>query len=136
MTFGRVALQRECWAPTQQPSFKHPLGGGMKALDLTGQSFGRLTIIQKSVRPSNGVKWASVKWMCRCSCGQIAHVDAGKLRNGHTRSCGCIRREGNYGPPIKDRTGVRYGRWTALERIGRDTYGKDSVWRCRCDCGN
>ncbi len=33
-------------------------------------------------------------WRCRCRCGEEVVVSISKLRNGNTRSCGCLRREG------------------------------------------
>lgn len=36
--------------------------------------------------------------------------------------------------PFVDRTGQRYGRLTAVARVGRARNG-DALWRCRCDCG-
>jgi hypothetical protein len=37
-------------------------------------------------------------------------------------------------PKFIDRTGVVYGKLTALELVGRDKIGK-TVWKCRCECG-
>lgn len=36
---------------------------------------------------------------------------------------------------VKDLTGQRFGRLTAISRAGSDTQGK-ATWRCRCECGN
>lgn len=38
-------------------------------------------------------------------------------------------------PALVDRSGVRYGRLVAIERVGTSHLGK-AVWGCRCDCGN
>lgn len=32
-------------------------------------------------------------WMCICDCGCIKKIAQGHLRNGHTKSCGCLRTE-------------------------------------------
>jgi len=59
-------------------------------IDLTGQTFGRLTVIEASGRTKHG----SVLWRCRCVCGNETTVDGINLRwNNHTRSCGCLERE-------------------------------------------
>ena len=59
---------------------------GRKALDLTGKRFGKLTIIGiDHVHPHNGVYWR-----CKCDCGNECVVIGSHLRNGHTKSCGCI----------------------------------------------
>lgn len=53
-------------------------------IDLTGQRFGRLTVIQH-VGSQNG----HVVWKCICDCGNSCNVKGIHLRNGHTTSCGC-----------------------------------------------
>ncbi|MBP3210370.1 MAG: hypothetical protein J6M64_10790 [Oscillospiraceae bacterium] len=40
-----------------------------------------------------------------------------------------------FGTRAIDRTGMRYGRLTAIEPT-TDRQGGSIVWRCRCDCGN
>jgi len=57
----------------------------MKFVDLTGQRFGRLTVIKRV--ENNGKK---VMWLCRCDCGNETTVFSGCLRAGHTKSCGCL----------------------------------------------
>lgn len=61
----------------------------MKYNDLSGQTFGRLTVTKDIGRTKTG----SVLWQCRCDCGETSVVRAGNLRNGHTKSCGCVRQE-------------------------------------------
>lgn len=64
----------------------------MKLNDLTGQRFGRLTVLrriedhyyQKSGRHD-------VQYKCRCDCGEVVNVLGIHLRSGHTSSCGCFR---------------------------------------------
>ncbi len=56
-------------------------------MELTGQKFGRLTVVQATEDARPG-RW----WMCRCDCGNTAVRSTSKLRakpNGH--SCGCVR---------------------------------------------
>lgn len=55
--------------------------------DLTGQRFGRLTVIERA--PSN----TQTRWKCRCDCGNEVSVLANNLKRGHTISCGCYREE-------------------------------------------
>lgn len=57
-------------------------------LDLAGQKFNRLTAV-KRVELSPG----RFRWLCRCDCGNEAHVTTGNLRSGHTKSCGCFKGE-------------------------------------------
>ena len=60
-----------------------------KLIDLTGQRFGRWTVLEK--RSKDGSKLAH--WWCRCDCGSEVLVQGGNLRAGRTKSCGCYDRE-------------------------------------------
>ena len=97
--------------------------------NLTGQSFGRLTVLEEAPGKGNGRRY----WRCRCGCGAETLVEEYHLKSGHTKSCGCYRRE----LPSKKRTdltGQRFGRLTALGSADK-TVGPPGKWRCRCDCG-
>lgn len=57
----------------------------MKTLmDLTGHKYGRFTVIERQDKK---------RWFCRCQCGTLRVVLASSLRNGNTKSCGCLSRE-------------------------------------------
>lgn len=56
--------------------------------DLTGEKFERLTVIERAEN-KNG----RVAWLCNCECGKSVVVIAKDLKNGHTKSCGCLQRE-------------------------------------------
>lgn len=59
--------------------------------DLTGQRFGRLVVIKSTTkRAKNG----QVIWHCICDCGNKTSVISGHLYSGHTKSCGCLSKEG------------------------------------------
>lgn len=58
-----------------------------KALDLTGKVFGKLIAIHS--KGSN--KQGNSMWICRCDCGNIIVVNSQNLKNGHTKSCGCLK---------------------------------------------
>ena len=60
-----------------------------KFIDLTGQRFGRLVVIERAANSNAG----SARWNCMCDCGGKATVVGGGLRSGHTKSCGCIKNE-------------------------------------------
>ena len=57
--------------------------------DLTGQHFGRLTVIRREGSDLNG----SATWFCQCMCGSDCVVRGASLRNGFTNSCGCLHKE-------------------------------------------
>ena len=57
-------------------------------VDVAGQRFGRLVAIayvRREVKPNH--------WICNCDCGGQISVPVASLRNGNTRSCGCLHRE-------------------------------------------
>jgi hypothetical protein len=58
------------------------------AHDLTGRTFGRLTVLDRA--PNRG---QFVRWNCLCTCGITKPVDASELRKGSTKSCGCLQQE-------------------------------------------
>lgn len=90
--------------------------------DLTGQRFGRLTVTAPAGKSADG----RIQWQCLCDCGKTITVRGYALTNGATSSCGCSR--------IRDLTGQRFGRLTALRPTGQ-TRATFCVWECRCDCG-
>jgi hypothetical protein len=57
-------------------------------IDLTGQRFGRLTVIRRGANSSRGL----ARFECVCDCGGARIVAGSQLRRG-TRSCGCLIRE-------------------------------------------
>lgn len=66
---------------------------GRKIIDLTGQKFNRLTVLERAddyITPQ-GVHY--VKWKCQCECGNIVEVTRSKLVNGDVKSCGCLNKE-------------------------------------------
>ncbi len=58
-------------------------------VDLAGQRFGRLFVIERAGRDSH----SNDQWLTRCDCGQTRIVLGRNLRCAQTRSCGCLRLE-------------------------------------------
>lgn len=85
---------------------------GRKAKDLTGQKFGRLTVVERSC---NSNKDRNVYWICRCECGNYTVVQGRNLRNGKSKSCGCFMRD--YAKHAKTKHGLHKSR---LYRIWYD----------------
>ena len=71
---------------SRNQSLKSNMG---KLIDLTGKTFGRLTALGRSANGKRGEAY----WKCECTCGNVAIVLGAYLRNGHTRSCGCLGSE-------------------------------------------
>ena len=61
----------------------------MKANDLTGQRFGRLTVTSRTENDSRG----KTRWVCICDCGNEVVVAGDHLKSGNTKSCGCYNQE-------------------------------------------
>jgi hypothetical protein len=74
-----------------------------KVKDLAGQKFGKLLVIEKSKERYRG--W--ITWKCICDCGNIRNVPSSYLKNGHTKSCGCLKTGRNSGR--KPGTTLPYG---------------------------
>ena len=55
-----------------------------KKLDLTGQRYGKLTVL----RPADNIG-SKTAWLCRCDCGRELVARTAHLRGGHVTSCGC-----------------------------------------------
>lgn len=94
-------------------------------MDLTGQRFGKLTVMEKTDLRKN----RAVLWKCQCDCGKLAYKSTGDLNNGNARSCGCAWRQSTV------HTGDRFGRLTVL-RPTQKRRSTNMVWECQCDCGN
>ena len=60
------------------------MGRGM--IDLTGQRFGRLRVMNFA-----GMGGPNRMWLCVCDCGAKTTVPTRNLRTGNTTSCGCLR---------------------------------------------
>lgn len=60
-----------------------------KRIDLTGQRFGRLVVLEFSGYDHNH----KAKWNCQCDCGKQKVVRANELRSGKTQSCGCLHKQ-------------------------------------------
>jgi hypothetical protein len=57
-------------------------------VDLTGQIFGKLTVVSLVSRGSR--RNPKILWLCQCSCGKQKVAQGGLLRRGSIQSCGCI----------------------------------------------
>lgn len=110
---------------------------GRPIIDLTGQKFNRLTVLERDFSyPSGAGKPAY--WKCQCDCGNIKSVRTDKLRDGTIQSCGCLSKEIRTQLFLKDLKNQRFGRLFVLERDFEKPIGKGNFayWKCRCDCGN
>lgn len=76
-----------------------------RLIDLTGQKFGKLTVIERSGSNHNGAIW-----FCKCDCGNVKYVPSCYLRNGEVKSCGCAK---NFHGFSKERL---YEEWRSIKK--------------------
>ena len=100
-----------------------------KRLDLTGQRFGLLTVVERVESIGN-----RTAWLCRCDCGGERVVKTMHLREGKVTSCGCAKaaRDANA-------LGLHYVDGTCVEMLRKNTLrhnNKSGVtgvdWRPHC----
>ena len=110
---------------------------------LQGQKFGKWLVLNRSIPATNNQ--GNALWDCKCECGTLQTLPSKNLRKwgwmerNKMGSSGCKRCgiKCNDGAS-NDVTGLIFGTWHVLERIG--TYGegnnRKSSWRCECvQCG-
>jgi len=90
-----------------------------KVVDITGQQFGRLTVLERSFPNGAG---RNTRWKCRCACGAITIVYKCALTSGDTKSCGCLQKEINIKRSLKhgdakrnNRIAKEYNIWRAMK---------------------
>lgn len=68
---------------------------GRKALDLLGQTFGKLTVVERAgsavYRYADKHMTTHARWLCRCACGREVMRTTAYLRSRDDHSCGCVR---------------------------------------------
>lgn len=75
-----------------------------QAVDMTGQRFGRLVVVDKVPLDKPQPNGLTFLWRCRCDCGNEVLHQRKTLIAGEATSCGCYQRE--------------YGRATVGEKVG------------------
>lgn len=63
----------------------------MKLIDLSGQTFGKLTVADRADNHIRKNGRVDVCWNCICECGKKCIVKGESLHNGTTKSCGCYK---------------------------------------------
>ena len=102
-----------------------------KLIDLTGQRFGRLTVLK---RHSENIDNRPA-WLCQCDCGNTKIVSGHSLREHYTKSCGCLNREIASQRMEKPFViGEKIGSWTILKK-DLNIHHSYTYWICKCDCG-
>ena len=99
-------------------------------IDLSGQRFGKLTVIKRSSKIGE-----PIKFLCQCDCGNQKEIRGGDLRSGRTLSCGCLRKETNSKNNTKNLINQKFGKLTVIAQTDK-RYNRSIIWKCKCDCGN
>lgn len=88
----------------------------MRSIDIAGNRYGKLTAKTRLKNRSR------TTWLCVCDCGNDTEVYLGHLRNGHTRSCGCLlgKRKEYHGKS----NAPEYRVWVSMIRRCTDTSNK------------
>lgn len=108
-----------------------------KFIDETGNRYGNLTVLYRT--PAE--KGKPAKWHCVCDCGNEKDILGTMLRNGTTKSCGCLQRrraaESNIARTGGSILGQKFGRLLVLEEyLLPQKNGKNQRFcKCKCDCG-
>lgn len=107
--------------------------------DLTGQKFGRLTVLRQApdkIKPSGA---HSKMWECKCDCGNIKIISRSSLVSGDTVSCGCYHKEHthDYGKKHGLTNTKLYTKWSGIVQrctnpnaIHYDMYGGHGITIC------
>lgn len=116
------------------------LRGKSCAKDLTGQKFGRLTVLKRDKQ--NKGKSLAAQWECRCDCGNIVIRRSTDLLKGYSKSCGCIREEIGNNPfefEVGQEVKTKYGKFAIKEKFREERENakiKDKKYVCKClNCG-
>lgn len=110
-----------------------------KKLDLTGDRYGRLTVLRET-QPNNSRR----RWECRCECGIVKEYFQQAILYGDTKSCGCYNLENKSGLHKATYHGMGghplYGTWKkmrsritnpdndAYDNYGGRGLGMDKLW--------
>lgn len=90
--------------------------------DLKGMVFDRLTVISFAGNNNRG----RTQWLCLCSCGKEKIVRSISLKNGDTKSCGCLNDEKRRSRNIANNNGKKHGMHLSK------TYSSWKAMKARC----
>lgn len=89
-------------------------------IDITNQRFGRLLVIARAGLNSRN----QAIWTCRCDCGAMMSAITAALKNGNTKSCGCLNREAcasrvrarqiTHGHAARGKKSPEFRSWTSM----------------------
>lgn len=108
----------------------------MSIIDLTGNKFGRWTVIKYV---------GMMKWVCKCDCGNMRVVKSSSFKNGNSKSCGCLRKDSVVGrftihgqSSLNGKKTLTYNTWVGMKQrcnyskhVGYKNYGGRGIKVCK-----
>jgi hypothetical protein len=97
-----------------------------KLIDLTGQKFGRLTVIKRAENKRGQTRWETL-----CECGKVCFQTSNALSSGHSKSCGCAKIEAltkrltTHGQSVIGYRSKEYGIWSGIKTRCYNTTRRD-----------
>jgi hypothetical protein len=73
--------------PTGIPGPPRRHGGGRPAIDLAGDRYGKLLVVERVPKPTAMVNGPGVWFSCECNCGRTAIFSSERLRSGKVLDC-------------------------------------------------
>ena len=107
-----------------------------KLIDLTGQRFDKLIVLEKAESRNR-----HVYWKCKCDCGRECEVSGESLRRtNQAHDCGIceLKKTKQEEKRIQKKTyliGKKFGKLTVIKNTGKSNQS-GMIWLCKCDCGN
>jgi hypothetical protein len=111
----------------------------MKPIDMTSQKIHRWTVLKRVQNNPKG----QAQWLCLCKCGNERIVGGAQLRNGQSKSCGCLRsdittkRNYKHGHTIGGDLSPTYNTWVGMiarctnpNHRSYDSYGGRGIVVC------
>ena len=102
----------------------------------SGLRFGYLTVLKKDSNRVNSVGRKPF-WICQCDCGNIKSINIQSLKEGRSKSCGCLRKkvttEKNH-KRFDNLISQRFGKLIVISEA--ESKNGSIYWNCKCDCGN
>lgn len=98
----------------------------MKPLNLSGQKFGRLSVLCRRGSSNDGKSL----WECKCDCGNVGLYVGKRLKSGNTKSCGCLSSETTAKRNVESATHgmantITYNTWDSMKQrcLNEDSEG-------------
>ena len=115
-----------------------------KKIDMTGWVMkehnvpdSKLTVIEEDFdyKKTHNIQAKYIKyWKCKCECGKIFTACGVNIRNGNTKSCGCLQKDKISKINAVNLCNQRFGKLLVIEKAF--SKNKRQYWKCKCDCGN